>query len=150
MASSLYRLLILTFTLLLLLSSPVLAQETDYPCYWRNSSGQVINLGNLCKDRSSQSTPNAEIPSASTLQALIHNYPEAVSQDLNRYFSRNYDRAIAEAKTACRVLRYGGSAAAEVRQQALARRDSSTYSEARRQITTSIALTHYCPEFANH
>jgi hypothetical protein len=137
------------FTLSALLSTPVAAQESDAPCYLRTGSGQIVNLTRLCGGSgtiAAPPTPNSTF--ISDFQTLAKQYPTEVSQALDRYLSRDRDRAIAAAKATCRVLKLGGPQAEAVRQKALAARDPSAYGKAQRQITSSLAIAHYCPEFA--
>lgn len=138
------------FTLsLFTLSAPVAAQESDAPCYLRTGSGQIINLTRLCGGSGTIApapTPNSAF--ISDFQALAKQQPAEVSQALDRYLTRDRDRVIADAKATCRVLKLGGPQAETVRQNALAARDSSAAGKARRQITRSLAIAHYCPEFA--
>ncbi|NJR53158.1 MAG: hypothetical protein HC780_29995 [Leptolyngbyaceae cyanobacterium CSU_1_3] len=134
---------LIPFSIFLFLLTPsALAQEADYSCYLQNSNNRIVDLSKLCGQ------PTAPSPSDSFVanyQQLAGQYSPPVRQALNQYIAQNRASAIAAAKATCRVLKFSGSAAAD-RQRALLSYDSSPDTQAKHQITASLAVTHFCPE----
>lgn len=125
------------------------AQEGPYSCYLRDSSGRTMNLSSLCQGGNAPAAPRVPARSfVADFRSLANRYPSEVQQELNDYVQRNRDSAIAEARTTCRVLKYGGAQAAAVRQRAISSRDASSFSQAKQTITRTLAISHYCPEYA--
>lgn len=127
---------------------PTQAQDADYPCYWQTSQGRIVNLATLCNDRPTQAARSADAAFLDDFQRMAGRYSGETGQVLNRYLNQQRDGAIAEAKTTCRVLQSGGWEAESTRREALAARDSSEAGNIRRQITRTLAVVHYCPQFA--
>lgn len=123
-------------------------EEPDSPCYVRQSDGTVIDLSSWCvKNPPAVLSPSASF--VSNFRSLAKNYPPNIRQELNQYSEKQRDSAIASAKTTCRVLRYGGAQAELTRRRALAAYKSSSSEVAKQQITYTLAVNQYCPEFAN-
>jgi hypothetical protein len=129
------------FCCLSLLISPALAQDVDYPCYLQ-SANRTVDLSKLCGHPAGVSANSTFV---SDFQALASQYPTQVNQALNQYIGQNQASAIAAAKTTCRVIKFGGSSAAETRQRALLAYNNSPVAQAKQQITASLAATHFCP-----
>ncbi|HEY9831496.1 MAG TPA: hypothetical protein V6D26_13010 [Stenomitos sp.] len=123
-------------------------EEPDSPCYVRQSDGTVIDLSSWCaKNPPAVLSPRASF--VSNFRSLAQNYPPNIRQELNQYSDKHGASAIASAKTTCRVLRYGGAQAELTRRRALAAYNSSSAEVAKQQITYTLAVNQYCPEFAN-
>lgn len=128
--------------------APITQPEPDSACYLRQPDGSVVDLSTLCvKTPTTGISPGASF--VSNFQSLANSYPPQVRQELNQYSEKHTDSAIASAKTTCRVLRYGGTQAALTRRRALASYNPSSSEVAKQQITESLAINQYCPEFAN-
>ncbi|NJM46670.1 MAG: hypothetical protein HC860_11380 [Alkalinema sp. RU_4_3] len=118
---------------------PLLAQSDPSLCYWQSSSGQTIDLSSVCGQAPNK--PNT------SLQPILKNYSPAIQQEVNQYIQQNKDSFIAQAETTCRTLRYGGSAAATKRRQALiSYQGGSEAMQARQETIDAYAIANYCPE----
>lgn len=122
--------------------------EPDSVCYLRQSDGTIVDLSAWCvKQPAATISPRASF--VSNFRSLANSYPPQIRQELNQYTDKHTASAIASAKTTCRILRYGGAQAELTRRRALASKKSSPSEVARQQITYSLAINQYCPEFAN-
>ena len=130
------------------LSTPAIAQDDNYLCYWRNAEGTTIDLSSLCQ-KQSQTSVSPEAAFVTNFRSMASQYPDNIRQELNSYINQNRDSAIASAKVACRVLRFGGMKAQSTRRQALASDASSPSDTARQEIIQSLAVNQYCPESAS-
>jgi Protein of unknown function (DUF732) len=134
------------FCCLFLSMPPVLAQDVDYPCYLQ-SENRLVDLSKLCGHpvAAPQSANSAFV---NDFQSLASQYPTSINQALNQYISQNSASAIAAAKATCRVIKFGGSPAVATRQRALLAYTNSPTTQAKQQITASLAVSHFCPEVA--
>ncbi|MBE9030327.1 hypothetical protein IQ266_11350 [filamentous cyanobacterium LEGE 11480] len=113
----------------------------DSICYWQSNGGSTIDLSQIC------GVQNSPRQSTGINLSALDRYPETIQKQLKQSIQTNPKRFLTQAKTTCRVLRYGGHKAAQVRQQALRKISSSAASLARQQVTTDYAIANYCPEF---
>lgn len=131
---------------------PAMSQMDSPICYWRQSDGSVVDLSTLCEGNT---TGNAEITLTpheafvTNFQAMIRQYPDEVRQALSSYITESSNSAIAAAKTTCRVLKFGGEGAAQRRQARLTANNASPIEKAKQDIIQTLAINHYCPEFAS-
>lgn len=125
------------------------AQESDYVCYWQKSDGSTTALSNLCRQSSSTTKLSGDAAFVADFQSMASQYPNSIRQALNIYINQNRDSAIASAKTTCRVLRFGGTAAVSKRRETLTADNSSPIEAARLQIIEPLAINYYCPEFTS-
>lgn len=125
------------------------AQDSNYVCYWQKPDGTTADLSNLCQQSGSATRLSGDAAFVADFQARISQYPDGIRQTLNTYINQNRDSAIASAKTTCRVMRFGGTAAVLKRREALTSDSSSPSEAARLQIIEPLAINYYCPEFAS-
>lgn len=138
---------VLPVTLVLL--APAIAQEPNSSCYLRQNDSTIVDLSAWYKKAA---PPMGFSPSAAFVakfRTLANNYPDNIRQQFNRYANEEPGSAIASAKVACQVLKFGDSNTQLKRQQALASYDPSPGGEARRQIIYSPAVNQYDPELVN-
>ena len=130
------------------LATPAIAQDDNYLCYWRNADGTTRDLSSLCQ-KQSQTSVSPEAAFVTNFRSMASQYPDNIRQALDSYINQNRDSAIASAKVACRVLKFGGMNAQSTRRQALASDASSPSDTARQEIIQSLAVNQYCPESAS-
>lgn len=130
------------------LPTPAIAQDDNYLCYWRNADGMTMDLSSICQ-KQSQTRLSPEAAFVTNFRSMASQYPDNIRQALDSYINQNRDSAIASAKVACRVLRFGGMQAQSTRRQALASNASSPSDAARQDIIQSLAVNQYCPESAS-
>jgi Protein of unknown function (DUF732) len=128
---------------LVCLATPAMAQDST--CYWHMANNQVVNLDRLC---GTQTVLSGDAAFLADFQKLAGQYSGTIKESLTAYVTRDRDSAIAAAKTTCRVLRFGGVAAATNHKQALMDYTAVPDIQARQQITVALATSYYCPEFS--
>ncbi len=138
MSRSIPRLLsfLATFFLALcvFLSLQRLTIANDAICYGQIGD-QNLDLSKLC----------GQVPS--TTPPALKAYPEAIGQGVAQYIQQNQDSVIAQAKTTCRILQYGGPQAAATKRQALIEYQGGGKGiEARQEAIDAYAIANYCPE----
>jgi hypothetical protein len=138
MSRSIPRLLsfLATFFLALcvFLSLQRLTIADDAICYGQ-IGGQNLDLSKLC----------GQVPSTAQPKA----YPEAIGQGVAQYIQQNQDSVIAQAKTTCRILQYGGPQAAATQRQGLIEYQGGTKEIGLRQeAIDAYAIANYCPDQA--
>jgi hypothetical protein len=139
----------LTILIIILISAfPVDSAIADPAvCYWQSNTGQTIDLSSLC----GQATPSTR--ASTPFQSLLKSYPPNIQQNVTQHIQQNQASVIAQAKTTCRILRYGGQQAATTRRQALTNylansKGDNEASQARQATIDAYAIANYCPEFA--
>ena len=136
----------LSVLFLALITLPVEAQPVDSLCYWRSADQQVLSLEQLCGNQAAIASPDAAF--VANFQKMAGQYTGDTQAALTSYLQTDRDSAIAAAKTACRTLRYGGTTAANTRQQALLAYHADRTVQIRDKITATLAPLYFCPELA--
>ena len=111
-------------------------------CYWESAPGSTIEVSRLCgTGLASPASPGIILP------ASLKRYPETVQKQVQTAIQANPRRFLTQARTTCRVLRYGGVNAANVQRQALTQSRSDAVFLAQQQMVADYAIANYCPQF---